>query len=447
MFSFFLLRFILSTTSADLLPPFELSSDRKVGYWEFGGSSIVQQDVIMLAPPVQYNKGYVWTNVEIPTGSWSITYKLKIHTGTGGGGFGLWFVDKYGASGPLHGGPVSFKGIGILGTLRSSEKDDSYHLHFNILQNNGNDNYGINTLPKANKEIPLDRSQPFYIQLQFSNNQLSAYFSTKEGQKGTEIATTKITANIRDGYIGVTAQSDAYTSRFDLYGVEFELGISTADNAHSGSSKTNTDSSSGSSKPRQASFGKDAPSGHYSPEIKNLLRNPVFEKTLRELNTFITENEKNPGDATPTDVLDIISEMNTASYDVASFKELNSFVTQTLMPYSQKWHTRTLKIIDHVQSARNIMGAAWNYTHEMMDNMNATIKMSSVKTTFKVIDLAELLTSEADAVLEDDSLIGEQSGLVSLLVKGAIVEFAALVIFFILIQFNSVKEKIFGPSY
>ncbi|KAK8888886.1 Protein ERGIC-53 [Tritrichomonas musculus] len=438
MILLFFIQSILSETSADLVPPFEIDSENKVGFWEFGGSSIVQQNNILLCPPVQYNKGYTWTNVEIPSGSWSVTYKLQISSGTGGGGFGLWFIDKFGASGPLHGGPSNFKGIGVVGTVHTQKAEEIY---INILQNLGKDIFAVKDLGNPNGTIVFDPKSPFYITLEFVNKKLMVYFSKTDNSKGNMICQTEINVNIRDNYIGLTAQSDSYTSRFDLYSITFQLGVDSSDNAHSGSST--------SSKQRDASLGKDAPSGHYNPETSEALRNPVFQITLQEYKDLDGLPNRNvvSRDATADRLLTVIDEMNRASFDVASFKELNSFIINQLMPYSQKWHTRTLKIVEHVQQARNVMGAAWNYTHLIINNMNSTMRLNSVKTTFKVIDLAELLTSEADSALETDEELVKSSFLVKILVTCAVVEIIALAIFFILIQNESFRSKIFGDPY
>lgn len=436
MILFFFIQSILSETSADLIPPFEIDSENKVGFWEFGGSSIVEQNNILLCPPVQYNKGYAWTNVEIPVGSWSVTYKLKISSGTGGGGFGLWFIDKFGATGPIHGGPSSFKGIALTGTVHTEKAEE---IHLNIHQNTGNT--VVNKSLSPDKIVTFDPTKPFTITLEFYDKQLQVYFSTTDNSKGDLAIQTETKVNIHDNYIGITAQSDIYTSRFDLLSISFQLGIDKNDNAHSAES----------SKPkhREATLGKDAPSGHYNPDSKEELRNPVLKITLQEYKDL--HGIDNPTvvskDATADRLLTVVEEMSRASYDVSSFKELNSFIINQLMPYSQKWHTRTLKIVQHVQEARNVMGAAWNYTHLIISNMNSTIRMNSVKTTFKVIDLAELLTSEADSAFEGDDELTQSSFLVKTLVRCAVVEVVVLVIFFILVQNERFRAKVFHDTY
>ena len=439
---FFLLRLSLAVTSADLIPPFELDANGMVNYWEFGGSSIVQDNYVMLATPVQYNKGFMWTNAELPSGEWSVRLQLHIHSGTGGGGFGIWFVDKYGEIGPIHGGPSNFRGIGVIATVVSDRQKSKFSLNFSILQNKGDETYDIKNLPNNFKSVNLDRSQPFDVILEFKDNmkKLNVYYeisNTTNKQKREPILTHVIDVPMKDNYMGVTAQSDAYTSRFDVKLLKFKL--------HA----LNEDKSKKEENKRTNKLSKNDPHGHYSPKDKSLLRNPVFDITLTEINDYYNTRSKDTdrlNEAGAGRVLDVINELNSASYDVASFKELNSFVTQTLMPYSQKWQKRTLKIVEQVQETRNIVSAAWNYTHKMINDMNSTIKINSVKATFKVIDLAELLTSEADSAFENTHDLAEQSTLVKLLVIVSVFEFVAAVSFLVAIQFSSVRSKLFGPE-
>ena len=101
-------------TTADLVPPFESPDQRRIGYWEFSGAAKIFPESIMLVPPIQFHKGSAWTNVEVPGGDWSLALALRVSASDAGGGAALWFVDTYGADGPINGGPSRFKGLGVL---------------------------------------------------------------------------------------------------------------------------------------------------------------------------------------------------------------------------------------------------------------------------------------------------------------------------------------------
>ena len=132
-----------------------------------------------------------------------------------------------------------------------------------------------------------------------------------------------VKVDISKNYLGITAQSDQQTSRFDLYSLNFSL----IENSR-----------------KDTSIGYHS-TGHYSPEFTLRLRNPKFHQVLIEMGRM----EESPNsESTATQLLDVIHEMNTAIYDVASYSDVNNFVTNTLSPYTQKWHRRTLKVINDI---------------------------------------------------------------------------------------------------
>ena len=93
-------------------------------------------------------------------------------------------------------------------------------------------------------------------------------------------------------------------------------------------------------------------------------------------------------------LLDIVNEMNNVMLDVASYSYVNDFVQNTILPYSQKWHIRTLKIIEQLREARNVYGAMWNYTDIMLNSFKNDINNTALKTKLKIDSLADLLLSD-----------------------------------------------------
>ena len=60
-----------------------------------GGAAMDTRETVMLVPPVQYHKGFLWSNFELPSGKWRMETDISIKEGTGGGGIGFWFTDKF----------------------------------------------------------------------------------------------------------------------------------------------------------------------------------------------------------------------------------------------------------------------------------------------------------------------------------------------------------------
>ena len=130
---------ISCATTADLDPPFDDVDGRSVGLWEVGGAAEIHGSRVMLVPPIQYHRGCAWTNVQVPSGDWSLTTKLQIYETDGGGGFGVWIVDKYNADGPIYGGPLEFKGLSITGSVSETRGTGRMMLDFMVMQSGRRD--------------------------------------------------------------------------------------------------------------------------------------------------------------------------------------------------------------------------------------------------------------------------------------------------------------------
>ena len=421
MFSVFvLLRVALASTSADLVAPFEMDEDGKIGYWEFGGSVIVEDDQIRLVPPVQFKRGSAWTNVEIPHGQWTLHVRLGVDEGTGGGGAAIWFIDDYRATGELNGGPRHFTGIAILATV--IESGDA--LEISLIENAGNsitrDTRGV--------RLPVDGRDFITITAEFVGHKKLIRVTAKSGTNAIKLPEYTFAVDLTDSYIGVTAQSDQLTSRIDLVSVTFD--IESGDTAET----------------RDVASAAPSHGGDYVPETHSILRNPIFAATER-IFSVMDNGGFAVGTVSTEHVLDVVDELTRVSDSIASFSDLNAFVGGTMMNYTQKWHKRTMRIVEHVRRARNVIGAAWNYTSTVLENFDAMTKKNSGRTMLGVIDMMELFTEETGKMDKETGKALESRGtplITQVLVGMAAVEMVMVFIFFALLQSKTFREKHLG---
>ena len=432
---FYLFFNFFSSTSADLISPFEVDSKGKIGFWELGGSALPYEKYITLSPPIQFSKGCVWTNVQIPSNNnWTIDLNFHIHQTTGGG-FGLFFVEKYGMDGNLYGGPNIFKGIALLGSIIQNN-DQSFSIALHFLQSKGGSKFNTNNLPKPDYILDFSRRNIISLQLIRSKNGFLVYGSSKENPKKLNYLFNKnINIDISKNYIGLTAQSDRLINRFDLYSIKFLVNDDIIKNN------------------RPQSMGNSIPSSHYTPETFYRLRNPSFNLTILELLQQESTGGLINGNSSVFDLLTIIDEINNASYDVASYSELNSFIRNNILNYSQKWQQRTLKLIERVQKARNVAGAAFNYTFEIMEVFNSTMKQNLLRTSMKIIDLAELLLDVSENGVDENNELTEmvddvnKSNLIKILLYGAIIELIGLILLILFLNVPYINQKFLGSIY
>jgi hypothetical protein len=192
------------------------------------------------------------------------------------------------------------------------------------------------------------------------------------------------------------------------------------------------------------------PSSHFQPPEHLPLRKPYFNFTLAEFEASQAASGVITSDATLDRLFAIIDEVNAASFEVASFSELNTFVNEKLVTYGEKWQRRTIKIVERVQQARNVAGAAWNYTQSMLKTFNATLKDSVLKTSEKIGDLRELLTEQSESGIDEGQGIRHIASEVndSILLKvvrwGMGIEIVAFFCFIIVALIPAVRESLTG---
>jgi hypothetical protein len=412
-------------TTADLGPPFHTDDKGRIGYWELGGSATRFEDCVNLVPPIQYKRGAVWTATELPGGAFSIDYAFRVSEGTSGGNLGFWFVDRYGADGDLGGGPSVFRGIGVVMTVRRTTRGSQPSLGWHLIQHRERAAVDREAeLVQPGVVVPWSRAPSARLTVAFGAGR-GLRVTLACGGAETVLFDTAVTADLAGAYIGVTAQSDVFTSRFDLEAVRFTLPAQ--------------------SRAREGvGFGDEPPRSHYLPDAEGALRNPVFAKTARvllaQLNGTGAFTQSPVGSR---DVLDVIGELTRASNGVASYGELNDWVRLTLVPYTQKWHRRTAKIVDGIREARNVMGAAWNYTESIVAALNGSVLANAERAAFKLADLGGRFQAEAGQLAQTT---GAQRGSASAraFVAFAILEVAFVAFFFILMQRRDWRMAIFG---
>ncbi|KAH0788091.1 Legume-like lectin family protein [Histomonas meleagridis] len=433
MLIFVFTKLTLLKTTADLVPPFETTENGGIGLWEFTGSAGLVDDVILLVPPVQYSAGSAWTNSQIPTGEWSVTYKIKIYEGSGGGGFGIWFVDKYGAYGQLHGGPEVFKGFGLTGTIITND-NRSHSLKLSFLENDGTTSYDYSTLPDP---IFYKFHRADDLSFEFRFNYKNLVITLTEANKHTKLFQKDITVPYQNNYMGISANSDQFTTRIDLLSIKFKLNLS--------DKRKSSDNEDEKMNTRDATLSNKDKTGKYQPKETILLRNPVFSATTEALQSLSQQGEQFSNDmidVTVQKVLNIISEMTFASTDVASFTELNDFITRTLSPHAQKWQKRTIRMVDQVKQSRDIFETAFDSTKDILENWNATIISNTEKATKHVYGLDDLLKREAEMEIEETEeglkAAVEGSGLVKALIGIACAEIVMMALLFVALRSGKV---------
>ena len=380
---FLILKSAFGETNADLHPPFFPSELNQVGCWDFGGCAKIYEEKILLVPPTQYHQGSAWSNVQIPEGDWSIQFDLGIDEGTGGGGFAIWIIDQLITSGTIHGGPDIFKGISISADIL----DDK--LFVEIIQSNRIRRFLDYSKP-TNSVVPIVNKN-VSLHISFTKKEITIFYIDQITKNFIQIINQPLFLAISDFYIGLTAQSDEFTSLILLYSISFFV------------EKFSKDLFLG-----NRSLPHFSTSEHFSPHFEHKLRNPAFVS----LRTEVLEFEKNNGnifdineDTTSAHVLNAIDEISTVCYETASFSELNEFIRKTIIPYTTAWQRRSHKIVKTVHDTKAMFQKMCEQSKKLADDFSAYKNKSLKKTDRTVEEIQMQFTESLKKELKFDEII------------------------------------------
>lgn len=369
-----------SESTGDIFPPFTETEKNKVGEWETIGSSYSIEDSILILPALQMRTGGIWTNQILPE-SFDVTFALNTPQVSGNGetGFAIWLIDSYGAEGQVYGGPNIFKGFGLLFSIvdnwRGSMKIDMRYIE--------DTKRGINfditkpaEFPPPSATFHTSIKSIFDIKLRIRDQSLRVFVKSDPSVQFKQIYETNIPKDIAEYYFGLTAQTERFVSSLLLYGIYFNL---TDQNIQVN---------------RTISYPKFSSSGVYISHTSHHFRNPIFKETVYHL----THKKI---DSTVDQLFDVLDELQQVSFAIATYKDINDYVSHSLLPIVTKWQTRTLKIVQRIKEARNVTGAALNSTEMLLYTMNSTLNDQVLKTSVKIIELSEILYEASSQGLSD----------------------------------------------
>ena len=413
-----------SATSNDLLPPFYLTSRDTARTWQFGGSFDVQEDYIILAPPIQFRKGNAWSMLGAPLKNWSIYFHLNISEGTGGGGFGIWLIDNHGADGDFYGGPSSFRGVSLIGAVFGNI------LKFKLIETDYDKMYYMfNSSNDTDFDFDYDISNESIIicfevyKLENKESLINISYLDTNFEPVLMIS-KKISVSLYKTWLGISAMNNKWTSKFTLLAARFSIYDYFAALQH----------------------GVEKPYHFYNPLYgsktnanykTNELRNPYFKFVKKEISSFKQNNGTigNQIAKTSDDIFTMIDEINNVFNDIAHYKTLNHVLSRIVVPYAEKWQKRIFKIIEISNNATFLFSDMFNKTQTLLYIFDQTLNDTNRKTSFKLSDLNVKILGEAKQTEKEyQDLIQEGSPILfSILKYVTIAEIILLLLFYVYI--------------
>lgn len=387
MILFYLFGTILSESNSDLYPPFVLDANQEINSWSLHGSAIVNFDKLVLLPAVQHKMGSIWSNIDVTGIPFEIVYKLSISDVVQNASFAFWFISEFAVDGLFFGGPKSFTGFSIPVKLKSVD-DTRYSLDFHMIVNDGETEYDQETIDRSKiTSITLQQEQPIFVKIKVSKGYMNLYAYQKES-KSSKIYSTKLENALADKYIGLSAISDRHTANIQVEHVRLDVVKKTKKIVNRIVPKR--------------SFKTD-----YAVHFVGEFRNTLLNVTRREHDNLHMGRELSSSRDT---IFDIIEEINMVGWQVATFKDVNHLLKETVTPFADKWLRRSIKALDRIKAASDAIGASNQFIEDIAFGLRDELNAKLDKTKGKVIKMAEILAKESDLDPDGDLLaIGSKS--------------------------------------
>ena len=350
--------------NADLVPPFLVDGDgRRLGMWELSGAAVAYDDRIMLVPPIQYRTGAVWLVAVAPGVNWAIQIEMRIRERNGG--CVCFCVSKQ------FGLTENETEQVVMATLRN---DSKVELSLPHAPSKGTYTYDVDEL--------------MILNLYFANGNVVVSVVNPETKDTTDVFDFVIDMGHR--FVGIQAQTNEKVALIELTSVTFHV----------------TDERFGWLFLRRSV--RTNGSGSYTPQIVERLRNPAFFATRIEL----MELEKLSGDlsklTSPTNAMSlivVIDELSQVSAGVATFNDLNTFLTTTISPYVDTWAKRTGKITTYMEETRSMTVSTCKTAKLMASHVGSIVNITITKTESRINTIqAEL----EDALIETLQTLNER---------------------------------------
>lgn len=417
----------------DLKEPFELEENNTIKSWKLFGSSRVQEDKLILLPPIRRAHGAIWTDTILPATNWSIRTDILLVEPSETFSFAVFYIKEPTHEFYFHGGPPKIEGLAIIGEFI---RENRTHLKFtlNSIQSDGKVDLRTAPLPEPDMSFYAATSTRFGLIISFSDNRIISGIDIGDGNiiKGAEME-AKLDYN--QYYLGITALNGAIESGFILENLEVSLN----DGAQSNFFFFHGDDP----------FQVPSQPEYYSVSTEETLQ--FRGASYREMEKQMTLRKAAHGnlwlgglynDTKGDTVLTCIDETLVATSEMGTFSQINEYIKYDLQSYVQKWHKRMTKACRSMQEVRKLIDENRNSATAMLNYYN-----KSLTSTFEeMFQMSFNFTNELSIMSQQEVPINlpPRISLYSfILIFFCVIELAVTV--YLLLHMDEVKKSVKRP--
>ena len=415
----------LPTSLIDVFPPMYLEENGTIHTWSLFGKARVYEDYIQLVPKIKRAKGAMWTNAVLPPTNWTVAFDLVFENPNEDFSFGIFYTQEASSDRSFHGGPSRFAGMAVLGKFW---RHDNKYVYFDINSVQSDGKLDMRTFPlrRPDARFKFEDSISFGIQIAFVNEKIIVLFDKMDGSDPITISQEEQLLNYTNFYLGIAGKNTGFASSMNIYQIQC-YGIS--DKVHSMSNFASPDG--------PAPFGIDDDYVYKNAAFKEITKAKIIGD---KFNYDPKANGMFEGTNSDT-VLTAIDELVRANFDVASYNDINTNISNSLSKAVQNLSKRINKVVKSINAVNSSLGLNYLQTKSAIDNFN-----SSLHSVFQeILQVSFNATSELMAEDNESFLTGEEtshSPVIKLLYLVGILEI--VVVGFILYLSNKNTEPIYS---
>ncbi|KAK8889200.1 hypothetical protein M9Y10_033945 [Tritrichomonas musculus] len=274
--------------------------------WEYLGSASLENSKLNLLKNQLKEFGSSWCTHRLEESNYTLNFLFQIPIGEKASSmFGIWITKSFGLKGPAFGGPLSFKGIGILFQIKQSK------LSVEIRQNEDEKLYELSSFSPIFSIIP--KSPKLNVVISNDENSNLTIILNVDDQNHTIFSNTNH-ININKHWLGVTALNYPNAST-PLY-------LETAKIIDSNTKESLVES---------------------FPYHQK-------EKSLNLINQMVSKVQNGNYNPNSSEIVKAIDQLGQTVDFISDEIDLDSIVRKTMIPFSQTWQKRSIKISKQIKT-------------------------------------------------------------------------------------------------
>lgn len=315
--------------------------------WEFLGTASLEGSKLNLLKNNKNNFGAAWCTHRLQESNYTLNFTFQIPTGNEASSkFAIWITKNFGPKGPFFGGPLSFKGICILFQIELGK------LSVEVRENEDEQLYELSSFSPKFDTVP-------------KSSHLNVFISNDENSKLT------ITLNID------STNHTIFSNDKHMKISKFWLGVTALNFSET-----------------------QAPLYLESVKIEDNIEKEAFvesypyhqkENSLNTIKQLVSKVQNENYKPNSSEIVQVVDQLGRTADFISDEIDLDSIVRKTMIPFSQTWQKRSIKITKQIKAFSEKIKDELDAAEHQFDAFKEEIDQQISKFYGNVSDIEESL--------------------------------------------------------